>query len=225
MDIAFRLNSRLYIRDPQDTELGRRIIEQGIQLIDSLGFEHFTFRKLAEAIGSTEASVYRYFENKHRLLLYLNAWYWSWTEYRMEMLTHPSQGPEEKLRWCLRVLTEIKTNDPAFGFVDEVALYRIVLNEQDKTFLTKWVDDDNRNGLFSGYKAICKKMVGLIHEVNPSYRYPNSLVSTVMTASFQQLFYAQHLPSLSSITAAQSDEELFLFLENLTFSAIQSKTT
>ena len=50
MDILFKLNSRLYVRDPQETELGRRIIGQGIQLIDSLGFEQFTFRKLAEAI-------------------------------------------------------------------------------------------------------------------------------------------------------------------------------
>ena len=37
--------------------------------------EEFTFRKLAQKINTTEASVYRYFENKHRLLIYILAWY------------------------------------------------------------------------------------------------------------------------------------------------------
>ena len=74
MALAIKLQHELFLRDPQETELGKKIIEQGILLIDKLGFEEFTFKKLASKIGSTEASVYRYFENKHRLLMYLTAW-------------------------------------------------------------------------------------------------------------------------------------------------------
>lgn len=222
MAIAFKLNERLYLRDPQDTELGRKIIEKGIALIDKLGFEQFTFKKLAEEIGSTEASLYRYFENKHRLLLYLSGWYWNWTEYRMEILTHPTQTAEEKLRWCLRVLTEQKKNDPAFGFVDEEALYRIVVNELDKTYLTKWVDADNRHGLFASYKSICKKMASLIMEINPDYPFPNTLVSTVMVTSVQQIFYSEHLPSLTNLKGDLYGQ-LSTFIEHLVFSAIKRK--
>ena len=222
MAIAFKLNEHLYLRDPQDTELGRKIIEKGIALIDKLGFEQFTFKKLAEEIGSTEASLYRYFENKHRLLLYLSGWYWNWTEYRMELLTHPTQKAEEKLRWCLRVLTEEKKNDPAFGFVDEEALYRIVVNELDKTYLTKWVDADNRHGLFASYKSICKKMASLIVEINPDYPFPNTLVSTVMLASVQQIFYSEHLPSLTNLKGDRYGQ-LYAFTEQLVFSAINRK--
>lgn len=222
MAIAFKLNEHLYLRDPQETELGRKIIEKGIALIDKLGFEHFTFKKLAEEIGSTEASLYRYFENKHRLLLYLSGWYWNWTEYRMEILTHPTQTAEEKLRWCLRVLTEEKKNDPAFGFVDEEALYRIVVNELDKTYLTKWVDADNRHGLFASYKSICKKMASLISEIDPDYAFPNSLVSTIMLASVQQIFYSEHLPSLTNIKGDRYSQ-LYMFTEHLIFSAIKRK--
>ena len=55
-----------------------------------IGFESFTFKKLAAKIESTEASVYRYFENKHKLLIYLVSWYWNWVEYRLDMeITHP----------------------------------------------------------------------------------------------------------------------------------------
>lgn len=220
MSIVFKLNEELYLRDPQETDLGRRIIEQGILLIDKLGFEDFTFRKLAEAIGSTEASIYRYFENKHRLLLYLTAWYWNWTEFRMDLLTHPSQTPAEKLRWYLRVLTEKKENDPAFGFVNEEALYRIILNEQDKTYLTKWVDNDNIKGLFGGYKSICKKISSLIIELNPSFAHPSTLASIIMAASIQQPFYSEHLPSLTNLTKADQ-EALYQFLEHITFTSIK----
>jgi AcrR family transcriptional regulator len=218
--LSFKLNDKLYLRDPQHTELGQKIIRESIGLIDNLGFEQFNFKKLAEAIDSTEASVYRYFENKHRLLLYLTAWYWNWIEYRIDLLTHPTQKPEEKIKYSLRVLTEEKKEDPLFDFVNEEALYRIVLVEQDKTYLTKWVDDDNQEGFFLPYKSICKKIAGFVHDYNPKYPYPNSLVSTVMLAAHQQIFYAQHLPSLTNMKRKVHDD-LFAFLDHLVFTTVK----
>jgi AcrR family transcriptional regulator len=218
--LSFKLNEKLYVRDPQHTELGRKIIEHSITLIDSLGFEHFTFKKLADAIGSTEASIYRYFENKHRVLLYLTAWYWNWLEFRIDLFTHPAQKPEEKIKWSLKILTEEKKQDPTFDFVNQEALYRIILVEQDKTYLTKRVDDDNNEGLFLTYKATCKKIAAFIQEYNPDFPYPNTLVSTVMQAAHQQMFYAKHLPSLTNIKN-NTYEELQLFLERLVFNTIK----
>jgi AcrR family transcriptional regulator len=218
--LSFKLNEKLYLRDPQHTELGQKIIRESIRLIDSLGFEDFTFKKLAEEIASTEASVYRYFENKHRLLLYITAWYWNWIEYRIDLLTLPNQKPEEKIRCSLKILAEEKKIDPLFEFVDEEALYRIILVEQDKTYLTKWVDEDNSVGMFTPYKTICKKIAGFIHDYNPKYAYPNSLVSTVMLAAHQQIFYAQHLPSLTNMKRKVHDD-LFTFLDHLVFTTIK----
>jgi len=54
LEIKFNLNERLFLKDPQDSELGKKIIKSSITLIDELGFEAFTFRKLAVAINSTE---------------------------------------------------------------------------------------------------------------------------------------------------------------------------
>ncbi len=81
LQLRIKMNEKLYLRDPESTELGRRIVKEAIVMIEALGFEEFTFQKLAEAVGTTEASVYRYFENKHRLLVYIIAWYWTWMEY------------------------------------------------------------------------------------------------------------------------------------------------
>lgn len=220
--LAFKLNHHLYLKDPQHTELGQKIISQSVALIDELGFEQFTFKKLALEIDSTEASIYRYFENKHRLLLYLVSWYWSWIEYKIDISTSNLKLPIDKLKAVIKVITDKKDFDSSFEFVNEVALHRIVIAELDKTFLTKDVDRDNQEGLFGGFKSLCKKIASLISEVAPAYPYANSLASTVILASKQQLFFSKHLPSLSSVKV--NDEiydEIYSFIEKLIFGSLK----
>lgn len=223
--LTFKLNPHLYLRDPQHTDLGQKIIQVSVDLIDRLGFEQFTFKKLAEEIDSTEASIYRYFENKHRLLLYLIGWYWNWLEYRINMFTNNLADPKEKLRVCVRIIAEEKQYDSTFEFINEEALYRIVIAELDKTYLTKQVDSDNKEGLFGGFKSLCKKIAGWVIEVNPAYPFPHALVSTLLLTSKQQIFFADHLPSLTNI-GIETDRynKLETFLGTLLLNSVQSKS-
>lgn len=220
--LAFKLNEHLYLRDPQHTQLGQKIIQKSVEMIDHLGFEQFTFKKLAEAINSTEASIYRYFENKHKLLVYLISWYWHWIEYRIDIATGSMQNPSEKLRACLRLLAQEKKYDEAFEFVNEEALHRIVVAELDKTYQTKGVDDYNKEGLFGGFKSVNRKIASVILEINPSYEHVSSLVSTILVTGHQQLFFSEHLPSLTTIgTGQERYTKLYKFMENVVFNAIQ----
>ena len=218
------MNENLFIRDPQDTELGRKIIQESIRMIDELGFEKFTFKKLANNIDSTEASIYRYFENKHRLLVYLIAWYWNWLEYRIDFGTQNIMDPVRKLEIALELVCEKKERDPLFPEIDEEALYRIVIWESDKTYLTKQVDEDNKEGLFRGFKSLCKKIASFIVEINDEYKYPHSLVSTAMQMAHQQLFYAEHLPSLTDIkrNRANLQKQNEAFLKEMVFNTIRA---
>lgn len=216
------MNSNLYLRDPQETELGRRILEVSIEMIDELGFEKFTFRKLAARIESAEPSIYRYFENKHRLLVYLIAWYWNWLAYRIDFRTQNISQPAEKLKIAIDLLAQKKEKDPLFPSIDEAALYRIVIAESDKTYLTKQVDDDNKEGLFLGFKSLCKKIAGYVKLVNPAYEFPHTLVSTLMQTAHQQLFFSDHLPSLTEI--GKTSENIYdmnkRFLTDIVFKTI-----
>lgn len=223
--LQLQMNNALYLRDPQETELGRNIVKTAIMMIDEVGFEKFTFKKLAEEIRSTEASIYRYFENKHRLLVYLIAWYWNWLEYKIDYNTNNIEDPERKLQIAIRSISTKQEKDPLFPEIDEEALYRIVIAESDKTYLTKQVDEDNRDGLFRGFKSLCSKLSGLIREMNPDFEYPNSLVSTVLQASHQQIFYAQHLTSLTELDKNDEDlyEKNFKFLYTLVMNTICNK--
>ena len=44
-NIIISVNSKLYVKNPETSELGKKIIEQSILLIDEIGFENFTFKK------------------------------------------------------------------------------------------------------------------------------------------------------------------------------------
>jgi AcrR family transcriptional regulator len=223
--ILFKLTPNLYLRDPQATELGQKIIETSITLIDKTGFDDFTFKKLAAAIHSTEASIYRYFESKHRLLLYLIDWYWTWLDYKMDFGNQNITSPTQRLRNCLVLLILEKKTDMDVPFVDEQKLQRIVNAEFEKTYLRRQVDEDNKEGLFLPYKALCKKIGAIVKEINPSYRYPHSLISTVLLSASHQLYYAEHLPSLTDIKveSRKRHEILIEFLESLVLGAIDAK--
>lgn len=213
------VNDRIFLKDPESSILGKKIIAESITLIDDLGFEQFTFRKLSEQIGSTEASIYRYFENKHRLLLYLIAWYWNWLEIRLLYLTANVSDPEVKLRKAIRLITGAAETDPAFAHVDEEKLHRIVISESAKTYLTRDVDAENQLGCFQPYKELVQRVADLILEVNPAYRFPHMLVSTVIEGAHHQRFFAEHLPRLTD--KLNGEDSVSLFCEELIFHTIK----
>ncbi len=224
--LQFVLSENLSLRDPQETELGRKIVQESIEMIDMLGFECFTFKKLAQRIESTEASIYRYFENKHKLLIYLITWYWQWLEYKIDYGIQNIASPKQKLEIAIRILAERKEKDPTFPEINEEALYRIVIAESDKTYLTKQVDEDNKEGLFRGFKSLCKMIAGFIREINPEFEFAHSLASTAMQAAHQQLFFARHLPSLTELSDSQQDmhAQNAHFLKIMIFNSINSAT-
>ncbi len=51
------INQNLFIKEPSSSELGKKILSNSIEMIDEIGFENFTFRKLGQQIDSPEASI------------------------------------------------------------------------------------------------------------------------------------------------------------------------
>ncbi|TYZ08317.1 TetR/AcrR family transcriptional regulator [Hymenobacter lutimineralis] len=215
------LNENFYLRDPQDTDLGRRLVAESVRLIDEIGFEQFTFKKLAQRIESTEASLYRYFENKHKLLVYLVSWHWAWLRYQIRFHTHNVADARQRLRLILGILTQAHQDDPTTSQLDEAALYRIVVSEASKAYLTKEVDEDNKAGLFQEYKRLAAGISEVVREINPVYAYPHALVSTLLESARKQHFFAQHLPSLTDAAPpAAENKSIHDFLTRLAFAAL-----
>lgn len=220
------LNKKLYVRDPEQTELGKSIISESVLMIDELGIEHFTFKKLALQTGTTEASIYRYFENKHKLLIYLVSCYWELLDYRIDYHTNNINEAVDKLKIIIQIITHKGMEQPYLNHVNESALYRIVIAESSKAYLTKKVDADNEEGYFKGYLLLCKKISNIIREINPEYPYALALVSTLLEAVKKQAFFAQHLPELTEAKFdGDTHQGVVDFLEHLAFSSIFSTIT
>jgi len=224
IQLQIKMNEKLFLRNPEQSELGKKIILHSIQLIHLNGFEAFTFKKLAEAIGTTEAGIYRYFENKHRLLIYLTAWYWSWLEYQVSFQTNNINDPVVKLKRVINLLATTVEDDIRTSYVDESLLHQIIITEGTKAYLNKRVSEDNKDHLFKPYKDLCAVIGNMILECNPRYLYPKSLASTIIEVAHFQNFFMNHLPSLTDFGKNKDEGEIVRFLEDLVFSSLQSSS-
>ncbi len=221
MGVAIRIevNPNLYLRDPQDSKLGRSILQHGILLLNELGLEDFTFKKLATRIESTEASIYRYFENKHHFLVYILCWYWERMRYLIGFATQNVHDPCEKLRIALAQIVESSRQNTAVDYIDESVLFHIVLTEGTKTYHTKQVDEENKQGFFLVYKALAADIANIILEIKPDFAYPRSLASTLLEMANYHIYASQHLPALTEICS--SDNNLAQVKQMLEFFAFR----
>jgi len=221
VQLQIKMNERLFVRNPEQMALGRKIIQHGIQLIHQNGFESFTFKKLAQDIGTTEAGIYRYFENKHRLLIYITVWYYSWLEYRIAFVTNNIKDPIEKLKRIIQLLTTAVVDDDKTMYINENLLHHIVIAEGSKAYLTKHVSEDNMDQLFKPYKDLSAKIGDIILECNPEYKYPKSLSSTLIEMAHFQNFFMVHLTSLTDFGKNKDESMIVSFLEDLVFSSLK----
>ena len=221
LTVHIKMNEDLFLRNPEQTELGKNIIKHGIQLIQKHGFETFTFKKLAEDIGTTEAGIYRYFENKHRLLLYIIAWYWGWIEYQIAFQTNNIEDPVVKLKRVIKILASNVDDDTSTSYVNENLLHQIVICEGTKVYLTKQVGENNKHQFFKPYKELCAVIGGIISECSSKYNYPKSLATTIIEMAHLQNFFMNNLPSLTDFGAKKEVSEIIKFLESLVFSSLE----
>jgi len=224
LEVRIKMNDKLFLRNPEESALGKKIVKHGLALINKLGFEEFTFKKLANEVNTTETSIYRYFENKHKLLVYLITWYWSFLEYKVLFSVNNINNPEQKLRSIIKAICEEPVNDLSkTDFISEFEGYKLVIWEGSKAYLTRNISKDNKDRLFKPYKDLCDRFSDIIKEYNPKYKFPHSLASTILEISHSQKFFKQNLPALIDFPKETDDKKLILFLEELLFKAVSFK--
>jgi AcrR family transcriptional regulator len=213
-NIKVLISEKIFVKDPETSLLGKKIIKESIILIDEIGFDNFTFKKLGDRIGSNESSIYRYFENKHKLLVYLCSWYWSWIEYRMIFKLTNIEDPVERLRRAITIVTETILDDERTAHINEKQLHKIVIIEFTKTLYTKEVDEENKEGYFLIYKRVINAIVAIVNEINPNYPYAKSLISTIVKGALHQHFLKEHLVTITNCNDKITPTDFFIDLIN-----------
>ena len=220
-NLKININEKIYLKDPESSALGKRIVENSILLIDEIGFDAYTFKKLGAKIGSNESSIYRYFESKHKLLIYLASWYWTWLEYQLVVTTNSIDNTTAKIDKAINILTRTTTVDSNFSHIDEVLLKRIVINEYSKSYLTKEVDNENKEGYFLVYKRLVTRLHDMILAIDSNYPYAFSLASTVIDGALHQHFLKDHFTTISDLKASDAPTNYF---KDLVFKTLNIST-
>lgn len=218
--VKFKVNEKIFLRDPESSEVGRQMIKVAIDLIYKLGFEQFNFKKLAIEIKSTEATIYRYFENKHRLLLYILNWYWCYMEFLVIFKLQNVADKKEKLKLIIQLLTHELPESSGQLDYNKKYLNQIVITESSKVYLVKEVSEINKNKVFKPYKDLCAKIAESISEYNPGYKYPRSLSTTLIETSHHQQYFSTHLPNLTDSTGINNLEFTSQFLDDFLFKVL-----
>ncbi|MGB3151233.1 MAG: TetR/AcrR family transcriptional regulator, partial [Maribacter sp.] len=145
--------------------------------------------------------------------------YWGWLEYQLVFETNGIADAEEKLRKAIEIVTKTTVEDTSFSHINEVLLNKIVINEYSKSYLTKEVDTENKEGYFVIYKRLVNRLSKMIQSVDSGYSYPSSLASTILEGSLHQNFLKDHFSSLTDCHDKQDPTQYFLLL---TFSSLKS---
>ncbi len=197
--ISVDICDTIYLRDPLETVLGRKMIKHAVILLHEIGFEEFNFKKLAIRMGSTEASVYRYFENKYKLLAYLVAWYWDFMHFMILMDTRNIPDKREKLYRMVDTLVNSLKTAPVPEYIDHEKLHMIVVENASKVYHTKQVDRLQKEGFYTNFKKLVKRISDAIRDIDPDYMYPVALATNIVDASLNNEYYIEHLPSLTDV--------------------------
>ena len=220
---SFTLNSDLYLKDPTSSVAGRKVIASGAKLILETGMEAFTAKKLAAAAGITEATVYKYFANKQRLLQYYFQLYWTWLEQQVKVFTAIETDPLQSLIKAVRVISNIPAVAADPGVISKQDLRDLVINEGSKAYYHAQVDEDNAKRFFAPYKSITALLAEMILAVKPDEKYPLALATTIIEMSHSLKYFAKHLPALTDFPQETDQVKLDDFLLQLLYNSLKIK--
>lgn len=181
-NIEIKVSETLYKKDPKTSRLGKSIIFHSVILIEEIGIDAFTFKKLSDKISTTEASVYRYFENKYKLLMYLISWYLKFLEHKLVFTISNFETNEDKLKFALKII--IRNEDLNLPEINVVSLQKILIFESNKAMLLRQLGDSEKN--FEAYNKLCNRIASIIKDINPEYKYPDSFASLLIEGIYHQ---------------------------------------
>jgi len=209
-NINIELNKNLYLKDPNSSDLGKAIIYNSVLLIDEMGLEHFTFRKLAQSIKTTESTIYRYFENKHKLLTYLLSWYFKFIEHLVVISTSTIDDPIEKLSFCIKILSRIEEDN--IQILNLELLQKIIIVESNKILHSKELSKDLSLDTFEAYNQLCNRVSDIIIMINKDYKYAKSLANILIEGIYNQKFNCKYNKLLADSMNKQDIEEFYFNL-------------
>lgn len=218
--INFSVADCLSSKNPIGSEIGQEILRKSSQLIVRDGIDLFTFKKLAIEMGSTESTIYRYFENKHQLLLYLSSWYWNLLEVKLAFITSNVHNATERLDLALQFLGHPIGELSANSFLDESLLHQIVVRDSTKSINALGMTIEKNRAYLESYTNLIERLSEIIHKVNSRYKFPKALAISLIETSHYQSHLQVILPGITDLD--MTPKNTYRFLQQLAFTALEN---
>lgn len=204
------LDKALYAKDPVSSDIGKDILRESVKILAREGLEAFTFKKLATAMSSTETTVYRYFNNKHQLVMYLSSWYWTQLEWKIVFATANIPDPKEQLLRVVEVLSEKAHHDPRSSIVNEELVQKIVTRDAFKVFEISWESDAQKKGYYKAFQDLNDRIADIIHRCDKTYKFSRALATTLVETAQRQMCFRNDLPHLTDVGKSEKQTQEFL---------------
>ncbi len=219
-NVSVRIDESLFCKDPTSSDIGLAIIRKSVDLLHSEGLESFTFKKLATALGSTESTIYRYFLNKHQLIMYLSSWYWNLLEWKVVFATANMESPFAMMDKALKVLSN-PVEESSVEFFDEKKLRDIVISYGFSGVELKNLKKKERVGYFLAYSNLSLRFEQIILLHNKNFKNARAMAATLIETSNFQLLLKLRLPELTD--ANSSETSLHNLLSQIVYKALEEK--
>ena len=195
-------SKNLFVKDPLSSVLGQKLLKESARMLGEDGFDAFTLKKLAQNLQTTESSVYRYFDNKHRLLVYQINLYWGWLNQQVDLkCCQAGLSGKEALEKAFEIMCFPEAHSWPSDGVSFECMHKILTHQSVKAYFSEHVDHENQDGAHRALKSLVKLMSEWLYEEAPDFEFPKSLISTLLASVMIQPFYAEHLPSLTELPA------------------------
>ena len=115
--------------------------------------------------------------------------------------------PKKKLEIIIQSFVSASEDNVNTEYIDENILHNIVIAEGTKAYKTKDVDEENGKGFFKNYKELITTVAEVILEIDPKFKYPYALASSLFEMSNDHIYFAKHLPKLTDIKEQENKYE------------------
>ena len=118
----------------------------------------------------------------------------------------------EKLAKAIEIVTEEIKDDLSITHINESILNKIIIGEFTKTFLTKEIDEENKEGYFLVYKSVVNRIILMIEEVNADYKYAKTLASTIVQGALHQHYLKEHFKNITNLSESNCLADFYIDL-------------
>lgn len=112
---------------------------------------------------------------------------------------HNVSLPLKRFKIYIHFLVHASKQNNDIDYINKSILHNLVVNEGLKVYRTIYVDEENQQDLYRGYKQLVTMLADIILEINSDFKYPRAMATNFFEMVNNHIYFSEHLPQLTDI--------------------------